>query len=1024
MHCSELLFFSLTVYVCMYICLRNIAMMNLQFDRPIDLGHNNVLLDSCDYRDYSDITVSSNFKGLAIMQHNIQGLLGNQNPLKILLKDIGKECKIQVILLAETWLTKTNTKRVNMPGYKFVGSHRKSKRGGGVGMLISQNLEFRVRDDLSLNIPNFESITVELKTHQENVLLCSIYRPPNSKDRDFLKNYSRLLRKFTPKEIKNLVIGLDHNLDLLKYDKHKVTSEFIEHNLENHLLPTITKPTRITRSTATLLDNIILGENLQSRYEPSVVISDISDHLPCLIKIDNPSLFSKKPKIVTTRKLDNDKLTELNCELSQIDWQHEFTLKNVNEQYTYFQTKLADALDQIAPCQTITIPRHKIIRDPWLSPGLYKCLKKQQLLYKQTLQRCNSTQAHLRYKTYRNKLKEIIRRAKEKYYRDKCVEFKQNTSRLWKMINKLTNKTNDKTNLIEYLKIDNQTQQNHQIIAEEFAKHFSKVGKTYAEQIPSSTNKIDHYLKQIPNNPKSLFLKPTDTVEVSKLIDDIPKKYSSGHDNISNMLLKRLKESLTLPLCIIINSSISEGVFPDNMKLADVSPLHKTKEKYIVTNYRPISLLVTVSKILEKVIYSRVYNFLVETNQLYQSQYGFRTGHSCQNAISELVGTILKNQEENKLTLGVFIDLSKAFDTLSHEILLQKLSKYGIRGIPLKWFDSYLKERKMRVKLNTDKGTPSYSTYHPLTYGTPQGSCLGPLLFLIFINDLHYSVIHGTSILFADDTTLLHSHQDLDQLKILVEEDLTRLMDWFKANKLTLNIGKTDCLLFNFRNKPQQLTINIGPHTLDCSDTVKFLGVWIDNKLNWNKHINTLIAKLKKNTNLLKLSNKFFTKPTKKLICYAHIYSHLTYGILVWGNMMKQTTLNRIQKIMNTCLKLITGKTPTPEQFRKEKMLRLHELIQLENKKLGYQLANKQLPENLNNLLWTDSRNKSLKKTHSYNTRTKDLPKPPSVKTTNYLKGFQFQSIRDYEATPIEIRDCTNLTSFVIKVKLHFFTSK
>ena len=351
------------------------------------------------------------------------------------------------------------------------------------------------------------------------------------------------------------------------------------------------------------------------------------------------------------------------------------------------------------------------------------------------------------------------------------------------------------------------------------------------------------------------------------------------------------------------------------MKAADVSPLYKSKERYMVTNYRPISLLIMMSKILEKVVYSRVYNFLVETEQLYQSQYGFRTGHSCQNAISELIGNVLKNQEENKLTIGVFIDLSKAFDTLSHNILIKKLQEYGIRGTPLKWFESYLEDRNMRIKVNSSNGTLEYSTYHPLTYGTPQGS----LLFLIFINDLHYSVIHGNSLLFADDTTLLHSHKNLRYLIWTVEEDLSSLMDWFKANKLTLNLDKTVCVLFNSKSKTEELTLNIGTYKLHSSETVKFLGVWIDNKMTWNKHMSTLIVTLKQNMQLLKLSNKFLNKDTKKLIYYAHIYSHLTYGILIWGNMINQCTKNKIQKILNSCFKLITGLPPHQTTSKKRK---------------------------------------------------------------------------------------------------------
>ena len=243
-------------------------------------------------------------------------------------------------------------------------------------------------------------------------------------------------------------------------------------------------------------------------------------------------------------------------------------------------------------------------------------------------------------------------------------------------------------------------------------------------------------------------------------------------------------------------------------------------------------------------------------------------------------------------------------------------------------------------------------------------------------------------------------------------------MDWFKANKLTLNLDKTVCILFNNRSKTKKLTLNLGDYILQNSETVKFLGVWIDEKLTWTKHMSIPMMKLKQNTHLLRLSNRFLTKDTKKLIYYAHIFSHLNYGTLIWGNMIKQETIIKLQKILNSSFGLITGQAPTPKNFKKERMLRLHDLIKLENKKLGYQLDKNLLPQNLHKLLWTDSKNRSLQKPHQYNTRDKHLTNLPKVNTASYQCGFQFQSIKDYEATPVEIRQSSTLGSFVRRLKM------
>ena len=307
---------------------------------------------------------------------------------------------------------------------------------------------------------------------------------------------------------------------------------------------------------------------------------------------------------------------------------------------------------------------------------------------------------------------------------------------------------------------------------------------------------LEKYLRSLNQYESSMFFPPTTTNEILALIKNLPNKRSSGYDNISSLLLKSLSVHITVPLEIIFNKSIEEGVFPVNMKKADTVPLYKSKDKQECSNYRPISLLITLSKLQEKIVYKRVYQFLEKTGQIFPSQYGFRTSHSCKNAVSELLSTIIKGKEQGLYTVSLFLDLSKAFDSLEHEMMLKKLESHGIHGNVLQWFRSYLSERQIRNKYHTSSsGQIEYSEYKPIKYGTPQGSCLGPLLFLIFTSDLHKQLHHCSSILYADDTTLYKRHRNLVYLQWCVQDDMNRIMDYFRINKLTLNLNKTVCTI-------------------------------------------------------------------------------------------------------------------------------------------------------------------------------------------------------------------------------------
>ena len=554
------------------------------------------------------------------------------------------------------------------------------------------------------------------------------------------------------------MIGIDHNLDFLKSSTHTPTHQFIDEILDLGLIPTITRPTRITHHTATLIDNILVDQRYCELYKSSMIIDNISDHLPCLTTLCRITVPRNHDKTVISRDLRKQNLASLQQNLINCDWNTIIKDGNACDKFTRFHTHLSGVIDNFCPMVDRNLKYKQIRREPWLTPGLFISIKKCKKLYKRSITVGSNSEQTRVYLAYSTSLRKIKRAAKKYYYLEKCNEFKHNTKQLWKTINVICGRSNDKTLCIDALKVESVTTYNTVKIANSFGNYFANVGQKFAQKITKSKTCVDDYLERIRLNSKSIFLVPVTHKEIDQLISQLPNKKSSGHDNISNVLLKTIKPGITEPLVEIFNLSMSMGIFPDVMKNALVVPLHKGLAKDELNNYRPISLLITISKILDKVMYSRVYNFLNNMHQIYESQYGFRAKHSCDHAIGELLSEITKSMELGKQTVCTFLNLSKAFDMLEHSVIFKKMERYGLRGPCLDWFKSYLKGRTLKVQCNTGNGV-GLSDEYSIKYGTLQELCLGPLIFLIFCNDLHLHMLYLDMIQFADDTTLYMSHR-------------------------------------------------------------------------------------------------------------------------------------------------------------------------------------------------------------------------------------------------------------------------
>lgn len=964
------------------------------------------------YYDIEDIFNDSRIKDQEYKYYalhlNIQSLPAKFDRLNHIIggfKDKG--ITLDFILLCETFLKDEIANHFNIPGYDFVYKNRTSK-GGGVAIYINKDFDYTIREDLSVfEQGEFESIVVEVSKNNQKAVVGEIYRVPNTNATSSVIKYENLLQKLENYR-HPIILATDQNFNLLKIDHHAKTKELLDLFLTSNLVPSITKPTRITHSSSTLIDNIYISATHALPSFSGIITTDISDHLPvivCLGKVSNRSTKAKSTKI-TYRPLNETKLNNIRNELSHYDWEH-LNIKPTQEAFGDFQNSLTSIINHNAPLKTINTRSKHFKREPWMTKGLLKSARTQAKLYKKQLHIPKDNLKHTHYIRYRNLYNTLKRNAKKMYYSDQLNQYKSDIKNTWKILNRLCNKANDKTSYCDSFHINNTTVTDPLDISNEFNKYFTNIGKNMADSIPDSDYDIEHWMKN--KNQHSLFLAPTDPTEVFVVINNLKTKKSMGHDGISTWLLKQLANELCNPLSDLINMSLNNGDVPDILKLAKVIPLYKSKDKHSLENYRPISVLSAISKVVEKIVFKRLYNFLESHSLLSDSQYGFRPQHSTADAMIDFTNNICEAFEKNEHGIGIFLDLSKAFDTINHDILLKKLDWYGVRGRALDWFRNYLENRKQYTAYKTA------SKPMPITHGVPQGSILGPLLFILYINDLPHAINYLKPILFADDTNLFHRSTNYSTLFSQANQDLCSLNEWFKANKLSLNINKTVYIVFSRspNQKPENINIKIGDSIIQQNQSATFLGITIDSHLNWKQQITKVKGKVKSSIYIINRIKNFIPKHSLLTLYQTLIQPHLEYGLILWGG-ANVSLLKELFILQKKAIRII-NKTHyyehTSPLFRNNKILKLTDLYEYNIAKFMFRYDQGILPSSLNRIFTTN------KTHHQYNTRNRNNPRIPLSKYSITIKSVKHRGPQIWNHIPITVRSSRTMNTFRFKLK-------